>query len=71
MVTAEVAEPLATTGLVPVMVELPASAAPGLNITEPSAFTTGVDMERILDSALKELSKQVDTPEESVAEHVP
>jgi hypothetical protein len=42
IVTVELADPSASTGLVPVMVEFEATGAPGVNTTLPSAFTTGV-----------------------------
>jgi len=71
MVTAEVAAPLATTGLVPVIVELTATTTSGLNTTVPSAFTTGVAIERVFVSDLRELNVQVEIPEASVTEQAP
>jgi hypothetical protein len=68
MLTLEVATPLATTGLVPVIVELAASAAPAVKTTDPSAFATGVKRERILVSAVKDLRVQVAAPEAFVTE---
>lgn len=70
-VTVEVAEPLATTGLVPVIVEFTATAAPAVKVTDPSAFTTGVAIERVLTSADVDESVQVDTPEALVEEQAP
>lgn len=71
MVTVDVAEPSATTGDVPVIVEFAATATPAVNVTEPPAFTTGVAIERVFTSAVVEESVQVEIPEESVAEHEP
>jgi len=71
MVTVEVARPLATTGPVPVMLELAATAAPGVKTTVPSALLTGVTMLKVLDSAFVDVKVQVDTPEEFVLEQVP
>jgi hypothetical protein len=42
IVTVDVAVPLATTGPVPVIVELMAIAAPAVKVTVPSALMTGV-----------------------------
>ncbi len=71
MVTVDAATPFATTGLEPVMVELAATAEPGVNITEPSDFTTGVAIDKVLDSETNEVNVQVETPEAFVAEHDP
>ena len=68
MVTVEVAVPLATTGLVPVMVELSATAAPEVKTIDPSALETGVAIERTFDSAVNELRVQVEIPEALVTE---
>ena len=65
----EVASPLAITVEVPVIVEFAATATSAVKMTLPSALTTGVAIERILVSALRELRVQVDTPKESVTEH--
>ena len=70
MVTVEVAIPSATTGVVPEMLEFPATAAPAVNITVPPALTTGVAIERVLVSALVEASEHVETPLASELEHV-
>jgi hypothetical protein len=51
IVTVEVVTPSATTGPVPVIVEFAATAAPAVKRTLPPAFTTGVTMESVLDSA--------------------
>jgi hypothetical protein len=70
-VTVDVATPLAITGLVPVIEEFAATAAPAVNTTVPSAFTTGVAIDNVLVSAVKEESKQVETPDALVTEHNP
>ena len=59
----EVDDPLATTGLEPVMVELRATATPAVNTTVPSAFETGVAIERVFVSAVEEARVQVEIPE--------
>lgn len=69
MVTVEVAEPSATTGEVPVIVELAATAVPAVNVTVPPAFTTGVAIESVFTSAMVEVIVQVETPEALDAEH--
>ena len=71
MVTVEVAAPLATTGPVPVMVELAATGLDDWNTTVPSALLTGVAIERVFVSAVVELRLQVDTPEALVELHTP
>ena len=68
---AEVEIPSALTGVVPIIVEVVALALPGIKTTEPSAFATGVAIERILLSALVVESVQVETPEAFPVEHVP
>ena len=65
----EVASPLAITVEVPVMLEFAATATSAVKMTFPSALTTGVSIERVLVSALRELKVHVDTPNESVTEH--
>lgn len=69
MVTVEVATVLATTGPVPVIVELAATAGPAIKVTVPSDFITGVAMERVLISAFRELKVHVETPEVSELVH--
>jgi hypothetical protein len=69
MVTIDVAIPSATTGLVPVMFELMATAGPAVKMTEPSVFETGVRIERDLVSAESDVNVQVATPDPSVTEH--
>jgi len=69
MVTVEVATPSATTGLVPVMLELAIEAASAVKVTVPSVFATGVRIESVLISALVEASVQVASPEALVTEH--
>ena len=71
MVTAEVAVPFAITGPVPVMVEFAATAEPAEKMTVPSAFTTGVAIDKLFDSAVVEANAQVEIPETLVAEQVP
>lgn len=71
MVIFETATPLAMTGPVPVIVELATEAPAAEKTTVPSAFTTGVAIERVLVSAVKDLSEQVDTPEAFVTEQSP
>ncbi len=71
MVTVEVLEPSATTGEVPVMVEVVVEAAPAMNVTVPSGFETGVAIARVFNSALVDVKVQVETPEALVAEHAP
>ena len=71
MVTEEVAEPSATTGPVPVMVEVATAGAPAVKVTVPSAFTIGVAIESVFTSALVEVKVQTESPDASVAEHAP
>ena len=71
IVTVEVAVPFATIGLVPVIVELTATADPAVKTTLPSAFTTGVATDNILVSAVVEAKVQVDTPDAFEAEQAP
>lgn len=71
IVTVEVAIPSAITGVVPVIVEFAATAAPEVKTTAPSAFKTGVAMDRVLVSAANELNEQVETPEVFVTEQDP
>jgi hypothetical protein len=69
MVTAEVATPSATTGLVPTMLEFATEALSAVNVTVPSAFTNGVAIDNVLISAFVELRVQVASPEAFVTEH--
>ena len=69
--TVEVATPSATTGPVPVMVEVATAGAPAVKVTVPSAFTIGVAIESVFTSALVEVNVQTESPEASVAEHAP
>jgi len=71
IVTSEVAIPSATTGLVPVMVDVATATAPATKVTEPSALMTGVSMVRIFVSALVEVNVQVAIPLELVTEQLP
>src|SRR5437870_4601571 len=71
MVTVAGATPFATTGLVPVIVELAAAAEPAVKVTVPPLCTTGVAMESVLTSAFVDASVHVDTPDAFVAAHAP
>ena len=71
MVTVDVAEPLATTVLVPVMLEFAIEAPAEVKVTVPSDFTIGVAIARVLISAFKEASVQVEIPEAFEAEQLP
>lgn len=71
MVMVEVATPLATTGEVPVIVELAATGDPAVNVTVPPAFTTGVAIESVFTSATVDFNVQVETPDAFVDEQVP
>ena len=63
--TVEAATPSATTGEVPVMVELAATAEPAVKTTVPPVLTTGVAIARVLVSAVEDLRVQVELPEAS------
>src|ERR1041384_889133 len=67
----DVAVPFAATGLVPVMVELAATAPPALKVTDPSVFATGVRIDSVLISAVVDARVQVETPAPLVAEQAP
>jgi hypothetical protein len=67
----ELATPSATTGVVPIIVEFAATATPAVNTTLVPALMTGVSIERIFVSAVRELKVQVEIPEASVAEQEP
>ena len=71
IVTVDVATPLATTGLVPVIVEVAATGASAVKTTNPSAFITGVAIARVLDSATRGVKVQVATPDALVTEQDP
>lgn len=71
METVDVADPSATTGVVPVMLEFAATGVPAVKVTVPSAFTTGVAIESVLTSALSELNVHVEAPVASEAEQAP
>ena len=68
IVTEEVATPSANTGEVPVIEELAATGVPAVKVTAPPAFTTGVAIESVLISALRDCNVQVETPEAFDAE---
>lgn len=63
--------PLATTGVVPVMVELAGSAVGVVKTTSPSDFETGETIDRVFVSAVNELRVQVEIPDVLVREHDP
>lgn len=67
----ETATPSAITGELPVINEFAATAAPGVKVTVPPIFATGVTIERVLTSAFNELNVQVETPEAFETEHAP
>ena len=71
IVTVDVAVPFAKTGLVPVIVELAATADPAVKTTVPSAFTTGVAIDNVLVSGVVDARVQVETPEAFVTEQAP
>jgi hypothetical protein len=71
IVIVDVEVPSATTVLVPEMLELAATGAVDVKTTVPPTLTTGVAIDSVFVSALDDLSVQVETPETSVAEHVP
>ena len=71
IVTVDVAVPFATTGLVPVIVELAAAADPAVKTTVPSALITGVAIDKVLVSAAVDKSVQVETPVAFVTEQDP
>ena len=68
-VTVEVATPSATTGPVPDMVDVAATAEPAVKVTEPSVLLTGDVIESVFASAVVEARVQVATPEALVVEH--
>lgn len=70
-VTVEVATPSATTGLVPVMLEFAAIAAPAVNVTVPSDLLTGDVIVSVFTSAVSDDSVQDETPEALVVLHPP
>jgi hypothetical protein len=61
-VTVEVAVLSATTGLVPVIVEFAATAAPAVNVTVPPDFVTGETIRRVFTSATVDCIVQTETP---------
>ena len=71
IVTVEVAEPSATTGEVPEMLELAATGVPAEKVTVLPVLITGVAIESVLTSALDEVIVQVEAPVASEAEQVP
>lgn len=71
IVTVDVATLLASTGPVPVIVELAATGAPAVKTTVPSDLDTGVAIDSVLVSAIVDERVQVDIPLAFVAEHIP
>src|SRR5205807_1512887 len=71
MLTVEVATPFATTGLVPVIVELAATAEPAVKVTVPPLFTTGVAIESVLTSAFVDANVGIAPAYTPVAAHAP
>jgi hypothetical protein len=71
MVMLAVSVPLASVGVVPLIVEVRADTGPAVKVTLPPSFTTGVAIESALISALVEASVHVDTPLAFEAEHAP
>ena len=70
-VTVEVELPLATTGPLPVMVDVEEATLPAMKVTLPSALMIGVAIESVLISARVELRVHVASPLTFVAEHDP
>lgn len=71
IVIVEVADPSATTGVVPVIVEFAATGDPAVNVTVDPALTNGVAIERVLISALREVRVHVEIPAALEEEHAP
>jgi len=67
----DVAEPLAMTGPVPEISEFTATGNPALNKTVPPVLETGVRIERVFVSAVRDFNEQVDRPVLSEELHVP
>ena len=70
-VIVEVAEPSATTGVVPVIVEFAATAAPDVKFTIDPVTPTGEVSCRVFASALVDIKVQREDPEESELEQAP
>jgi len=68
-VTVEVAEPFATTGPVPEMLEFAAIGVPAVNVMVPSVFATGVTIAKVFTPESVDFAVQVDTPLALPAEH--
>ena len=71
MVIAEVATPFASTGPVPVIVEVRALGPEGLKITEPPVLVTGVTIDNIFVSGFSDFKEQVEIPVALDALHPP
>ena len=70
MVTLEVATPSATIGVVPVIVELAATALLGVNVTSLPVTATGEVNCRVFTSAVFEASVQRESPLSFETEHM-
>src|SRR5690348_4557594 len=66
IVTVENETPLANTGLVPLMLELPATGAPATKVTVPPILSKGEIRRRVFTSAEAEVRAQVTFPSSSV-----
>ena len=71
MVTVDAATPFATMGVVPVMVELAATALLGVKVTSFPVTATGEVSWRVFTSAVVEASVQRDRPLAFETEHAP
>lgn len=71
MVMVDVEAPSEGVGPEPEIFEFSATAESAIKMTDPSAFDTGVAMERIFDSALVDFRVQVETPKVSVMLQAP
>ena len=67
----DVADPSAMTELVPVIVELAATADPDWKTTVPPVKAIGESILRVFVSAVVEAREQVDSPVVAVAEQAP
>ncbi len=71
IVIVDVADPSATTGEVPVIVELAGSAVGDVKTTVPPIFIIGVKIESVFVSAVSEARVQLEIPRADVVEQVP
>lgn len=70
-VTSQVSTPSAIVGVAARMVELATTAGPAMNVTVPSALSTGLSIESVFIPATVEERVQVDSPLREVAEQIP